>query len=95
MRFGEPTFLVPSKDFHELAAPSVRAGVWRFTMAATMEPRTRDRWHAYKVGTLELGQRLLEIMRELKKSYGRAFPPADLFATADVLWVRPGRRRLS
>ena len=43
----------------------------------------------------ELGQRMLEIMRQLKKSHGHAFPPADLFATADLLWVRPGRRRLS
>lgn len=52
--------------------------------AGTMEPRTRDRWHAYRVGTLELGQRMLEIVHELKNSYGRAFPPADLLAMADL-----------
>src|SRR5437879_62206 len=60
MRLADPTFLIPSKDFHELAAPRLRDGVWYFTMAASMAPRSRDRWHRYRVRTVDLGQRTLE-----------------------------------
>ena len=67
MRFGEPTFLIPSKDFHESAAPRRRGALWKFTLAASMEPKSRDKWHPYRVGTHELGARVLEIMGELKK----------------------------
>ena len=76
MRLGNPTFLVPSKVFHELAAPSERDGVWRFTMAASMDPGSRDRWHPYRVDTLEVGTRMLEIIRDLKKRRAVWVPPA-------------------
>ena len=67
MRFGEPTFLIASKDFPESAAPRRRGALWKFTLAASMEPKSRDKWHPYRVGTHELGARVLEIMGELKK----------------------------
>lgn len=34
MGLADPTFLIPSTDFHELAAPRLRNGVWIFTLAA-------------------------------------------------------------
>ncbi len=46
MGLADPTFLVPSTDFHKLAAPILRDGVWRFSMAASMEPKNLKRTHA-------------------------------------------------
>ena len=65
MRIIDPAFLIPSADFHRLAAPRMRNGVWQFTMAASMDAKSRDKWHPYRVGTLDLGTRLLQILREL------------------------------
>ena len=93
MRLADPTLLIPSKDFHELAAPRLRNGVWYFTMAASMEPRSRDRWHRYRVRTVDLGQRTLEIIGDLKKSHRRLRPPAELLTVPDLVWVRPIRER--
>ena len=67
MGLADPTYLIPSKDFHEMAAPRLRNGVWYFTMAASMEPKARDKWHPYRVNTLELGEKVLEIMADLKR----------------------------
>jgi hypothetical protein len=71
MGLADPTYLIPSKDFHEMAAPRLRNGIWYFTMAASMELRARDKWHPYRVNTLELGQKVLDIMADLK---GRRVP---------------------
>ena len=67
MGLADPTFLIPSKDFHEMAAPRLRNGVWYCTMAASMEPKARDKWRPYRVNTLELGEKVLEIMADLKR----------------------------
>ena len=88
MGLADPTFLIPSEDFHRLAAPIQRGGMWRFSMAASMEAKSRDRWHRYRVGTLELGERVLEISRDLSKSHPGATLPTGLLAMPDVLLVR-------
>lgn len=92
MGLADPTFLVPSKDFHELAAPIEHGGVWRFSMAASMEPHSRDRWSPYRVKTLELGERMLEISSEHQRSRVRPGLPAGLVSMADVVLVRSRRR---
>jgi hypothetical protein len=89
MGLADPTFLIPSEDFHRLAAPIQRSGMWRFSMAASMEAKSRDRWNPYRVATLELGERVLEISRELKRTHSRATLPARLLAMPDVMMVRP------
>ena len=66
MGLADPTFLVPSTDFHRLAAPILHDGVWRFSMAASMETKSRDRWNRYRVPALELGQRMLQIGKDLR-----------------------------
>ena len=88
MGLADPTFLIPSEDFHRLAAPIQRDGKWRFSMAANMEAKSRDRWNPYRVGTLELGERVLEISRDLSKLHPGAKLPAELLAIPDVLVVR-------
>ena len=89
MGLADPTFLIPSEDFHRLAAPIQRSGMWRFSMAANMEAKSRDRWNRYRVGTPELGERVLEISRELKRTHPQATLPARLLATPGVMMVRP------
>lgn len=69
MRLADPTFLIPSTVFHELAAPRMRNGTWQFTMAASMEGKAHDKWFPYRVNTVHLGQRMLEIMVRLRQSH--------------------------
>ncbi len=91
MGLGDPTFLVPSRDFHELAAPRLRNGVWYFTMAASMEPKSHDRWHRYRVRTVDLGTRVMEILADLEKSQGAGLPPPELLRVPGVVLL--GRLR--
>jgi hypothetical protein len=86
MGLADPTYLIPSKDFHEMAAPRLRNGVWYFTMAASMEPKARDKWHPYRVRTVDLGGRVLEILADLKKA--RLTPPSGLFTMPDMVLLR-------
>jgi len=85
MGLADPTYLIPSKDFHEMAAPKLRNGIWYFTMAASMEPKARDKWHPYRVPTLDLGGRVLEIMADLDKS--RLVPPSWLSTMPGVVFL--------
>jgi hypothetical protein len=92
MRFADPVFLIPSTVFHEHAAPKRHGDFWTFTMMASMEAITRDYWHPYRVNTLDLGARVLEIMRELQK---HAVPEqaAELLAVPDVVWAQAATAR--
>ena len=87
MGLADPTFLVPSTDFHKLAAPILRDGVWRFSMAANMEPTSRDRWNRYRVMTLDLGRALLEINKDLQRSQAVPMPPEGILSTPGVVFV--------
>lgn len=87
MGLADPTFLVPSTDFHKLAAPILRDGVWRFSMAANMEPTSRDRWNRYRVRTLDLGRALLEINKDLQRSQAVPMPPEGILSTPGVVFV--------
>ena len=91
MGLADPTYLIPSKDFHEMAAPRLRNGVWYFTMAASMEPKARDKWHPYRVRTVDLGGRVLQILADLKKA--RLTPPSGLFTMPDVVLLRSRQTR--
>jgi hypothetical protein len=67
MRLADPVFLIPSTEFHKHAAPHRKGAFWTFTFAASMEAKTRDQWHPYRVNTLDLGQKALDIMADLKR----------------------------
>ena len=90
MRLADPCFLIPSKEFHEHASPRLHGSAWQFTFMASMEPLAKDRWKQYRVNTLELGERVLEIMGQLRKQHKRtgnlslALPLSD----PDLLWLR-------
>lgn len=92
MRFGDPTFLIPSSELHKHACPRRRGDIWRFNFQASMEPESRDKWYPYRVGTLELGTRALEIMRHVKKGRDLSLKATRIPSLPGVVWVRPRRR---
>lgn len=88
MRFADPVFLIPSAIFHKNAAPIRKGAFWWFDMAANMETRTRDKWAPYRVDTLKLGLRVLEIMNDLKKHRDKSLSLAPVPASPDIVWLR-------
>ena len=87
MGLADPTFLVPSTVFHKLAAPILRDGDGRFSMAASMDPKSRDRWSRYRVKALELGRALLEINKDLKRAHAVPMPPKGVLSAPGVIFV--------
>lgn len=63
MQYRAPMFLVPSEVVHRHADPRVRGDIVRLTFAASMDPRSKDQWHAYGCEPGELGQRVVEFLR--------------------------------
>ncbi len=91
MRFADPVFLIPSAQVHEHAAPERRGAFLRFSLFASMAPNTHDRWRPYRVETLELGRRVLEVMRDLNKGPKLlSSQRAELSSIPDAVWVRAG-----
>ena len=78
MRFVDPTFLVPSNIVHQQASPVKTGGFWEFTVQASMELGSNDRWTPYRVNTLDLGKKALAIMRRPRRVIPASltfFPP--------------------
>jgi hypothetical protein len=84
MRFADPTFLVPSHIVHEQASPLKVGGFWTFTVQASMELGSADRWAPYRVNVLDLGKKALAIMR--RQTPGDS--TARLLALPDVVWLQ-------
>lgn len=95
MVFADPVFLVPSAEVHAHAAPKRREATWTFNCSASLDPASKDRWRRYQVGTRDVGQRVLQLLKELRAQPGA--PAAGLAEVPDPLWVtlrsEPGRRR--
>ena len=78
MRFVDPTFMVPSNIVHQQASPVKTGGFWEFTVQASMELGSNDRWTPYRVNTLDLGKKALAIMRQPRRVIPASltfFPP--------------------
>jgi hypothetical protein len=67
MRLADPVFLIPSTVFHKLAYPIRHGPFMQFHFAGSISPSSHDRWRPYQVNTLELGEKMLEIMADLKR----------------------------
>jgi hypothetical protein len=93
MRFTDPVFLVPSSELHKHAAPKRKGAFWTFIFVASVEAKTRDHWHRFRVDTLKLGSRVLEIMRDLRGRGKLARPSAEILSQPDSMWVQPKPRR--
>ena len=78
MRFVDPTFMVPSNIVHQQASPVKTGAFWEFTVQASMELGSNDRWTPYRVNTLDLGKKALAIMRRPRRVIPASltfFPP--------------------
>lgn len=78
MRFVDPTFLVPSHIVHQQASPAKTGEFWEFTVQASMELGSTDRWVPYRVNTIDLGKKALAIMRRPRRVIPSSltfFPP--------------------
>jgi hypothetical protein len=95
MRFADPVFIVPSAEVHEHAIPHLHGDVWHFDFHASLGPNAHDRWVPNRVSTLEVGKRILTIIRDAEtiKSAGGVILPRQSAGVilpdfADLLWVR-------
>jgi len=95
MRFADPVFIVPSAEVHQHAIPHLHGDVWHFDFDASLGPNAHDRWVPFRVNTLEVGRRILIIIRdleEIKSPSGIIVPPPSasviLPDLSDLLWVR-------
>ncbi len=61
MGFRDPVFLVPSAVVHRLGR-RMRNGRVRFSLSLSMRPQSRDRWVPYRLQSVELGKRLVEVI---------------------------------
>ncbi len=88
MFYEDPVFLVPSDAVHRHASPALHTDTWHFTFAASMGEASHDKWAPYRVSPLQVGRRLLEIMRELPAAEPADAPTAWLRRMPGFLWIR-------
>jgi hypothetical protein len=93
MRLADPVFLIPSTVFHEHAIPARKGAYMQFTFMGSMSPTSHDRWQPYQVNTLEVGDKVVDIMAELRRHRGLTEQSAQLLSVPGALWLRPASGR--
>jgi hypothetical protein len=88
MGFADPTFLIPSRVFHQHANSGQKGGFWHFTLEASMEAGSHDRWTPYRVNARNLGQKLMSIIREQKEILRVSPEAARLIHIPELVWAR-------
>lgn len=88
MRFGDPTFLIPSEEFHRHANPSRIGDVWHFTLEASMEAGSHDRWTPYRIEQKRLGKKVMAVTRDLIKVGSTSQAVAALLEVPGMTWAR-------
>ncbi len=65
MGFMDPAFIVPSAEIHKHARLGrLHGNQVDFDFVANMAHRSRDRWAPYRVPALDVGKRVLQIIRD-------------------------------
>jgi hypothetical protein len=90
MAFADPIFLIDSATVHAHAIPRLRGGIWHFGFQASMGPRGRDMWVPFRVNPADLGNRVLQILRDQPLASMTERASMDSLLGSDALWV--GRR---
>jgi len=90
MAFADPIFLIDSATVHAHAIPRLRGGIWHFGFQASMGPRGRDMWVPFRVSPEDLGNRVLQILRDQPLASMTERASMDSLLGSDALWV--GRR---
>ena len=98
MRFIDPVFLVPSRFLHKHALHGVGRGAIQLQFKANMEPSSLDRWSPFRLTLKELGQRILQILKQLERQTRGRRQSTELLSLGGVVWLQPsvakkGRRR--
>jgi hypothetical protein len=93
MAFQDPVFLVDSLTVHKHALARLRGDTWRFGFQASMGPGGRDKWVPFRVNASDVGQRVLDIMRDLKSLPAASRPSTGFELPPAALWVRPKTNR--
>ncbi len=88
MAFKDPVFLVDSLTVHKHALARLRGDTWRFGFQASMGPGGRDKWVPFRVNASDVGQRVLDIMRDLNRLPRAGRPSTDFSLPPAALWVR-------
>jgi hypothetical protein len=85
MRFSDPVFMVPSKVVHRKAIRTAIGNQWLFNFLASMEPDSHDKWAEYRVSSLKIGERVLQIVEEAQAK--GLVSPEPLLGRPDLVWV--------
>ncbi len=89
MAFANPVFLVPSAEVHQHATRRVDGGKVFFNFDASLDLKSKDRWHTYQVAPEKVGERVLYILRNVPlKLAVSTEEAAGLSGIADVLWIK-------
>ena len=88
MRFADPTFLIPSEEFHRHANPSRIGDVWHFTLEASMEAGSHDRWTPYRIEQKRLGKKVMAVTSDLIKVGSTSQAVAALLEVPGMTWAR-------
>ena len=74
MGFRDPVFIVPSAEVHKLARIPGRPHGKQvaYSFVASLDPHSRDKWSRYQVAASEVGERVLQILRELSSESMKA-----------------------
>jgi len=94
MRLADPVFVVPSSVFHRDAYPNRVGAYVQFNFIANMAPSSRDRWLPYQVNTLEVGEKVLEVMADLKRRRVPMDQAAAMVSMQGAVRVLPSGRPL-
>jgi len=88
MRLTDPAFLIPSSVFHQHAGPVRHGSKTQFNFMASMLATSHDRWRPFQVNTLELGEKMLEIMSDLRRHRDVADQSAALLSIPGSLHIK-------
>jgi len=89
LRLADPCFLIPSDIFHKTGRDGrPKKGIQWFSILASLEPRSRDKWSRFRVAPKDLGARLLQVIDEAPLTAGRS----AVELPADAVWLGRARR---
>jgi hypothetical protein len=70
MAFKGPVFVVPSTHMHRAGAHGSAGDLARFVFKGSMQVTSRDTWQPYRVEPRAVGQRVLDILKDLPSKRG-------------------------
>ena len=62
--------------------------MWHFTLEASMEAESHDRWIPYRVNQRELGKKVMAITRDLVKAGSSLQTASELLEMPGMIWAR-------